>query len=75
MLVASGNKKDFAGDVVEDHGAMRKLARVHCLGVIPWLRPCRQIRTEDVAGLLRNSFAYLRFVRELHPCDIRFGFL
>ena len=23
----------------------------------------------------RYSFAYLRFVGELHPCDIRFGFL
>ena len=47
---------------------------LHCLGGIPWLRPFRQIRTEDV-GTPRNRLAYLRFVGELHPGDIRFGFL
>ena len=44
------NEKDFAGDFVEDHVAMRNLARVYFLSVIPWLRPFRQIRAKDVAG-------------------------
>ena len=41
QLTASGDEEDFAGEVVQDHVALGKLARVHRLGVMPRLGPLR----------------------------------
>ena len=55
--VRSRDEEDFSSEIVHNHGAMGEVTRVHRLGVMPRLRPSRQIWAEDKARLFGDRFA------------------